>query len=40
MTSCRYHLLLASGGRPVQHGWWQSEATARRKFVGWVGDLG
>ncbi|MFF8589912.1 hypothetical protein ACF061_00490 [Streptomyces sp. NPDC015220] len=39
-TPSRYHLLLSSGGRPVQHGWWGSEATARRKFVGWVGEYG
>ena len=39
MTSAgRYHLLLSSGGRPVQHGWWASEATARRKFARWVGE--
>lgn len=36
----RYHLLLTSDGRPVQHGWWGSEAIARRKFVGWVGAVG
>ncbi|MFJ5973494.1 hypothetical protein [Streptomyces sp. NPDC093060] len=36
----RYHLLLSSGGRPVQHGWWGSEALARRKFRNWVGEYG
>ncbi|MFG2352560.1 hypothetical protein [Streptomyces sp. NPDC048521] len=36
----RYHLLLTSGGRPVQHGWWGSEATARRKFTRWIGEYG
>jgi hypothetical protein len=36
----RYHLLLTSEGRPVQHGWWQAEATARRKFVRWIGEHG
>jgi hypothetical protein len=36
--SGRYHLLLTVGGRPVQHGWWDSEETARRKFTRWVGD--
>jgi hypothetical protein len=36
----RYHLLLTSGGRPVQHGWWNAEATARRKFVRWIGEHG
>ncbi|WP_225825629.1 hypothetical protein [Streptomyces naphthomycinicus] len=36
----RYHLLLASSGRPVQHGWWANEATARRKLTRWVGEYG
>lgn len=36
----RYHLLLSSGGRPVQHGWWPSEETARRKFTRWIGEYG
>jgi hypothetical protein len=36
----RYHLLLAAAGRPIQHGWWASEATARRKFTSWVGEYG
>ncbi|NED75431.1 hypothetical protein G3I51_24515 [Streptomyces sp. SID9944] len=36
----RFHLLLTSIGRPMVHGWWGSEATARRKFVGWVGEYG
>ncbi|MFI0813899.1 hypothetical protein [Streptomyces echinatus] len=36
----RYHLLLASEGRPVQHGWWWSEQTARDKFRRWVGEYG
>ncbi|MFJ3812306.1 hypothetical protein ACIPWE_38825 [Streptomyces sp. NPDC090073] len=36
----RYHLLLAVGGRPVQHGWWDDEATARRKLTRWIGDWG
>lgn len=36
----RYHLLLASAGRPVQHGWWGSEETARDKFRRWVGEYG
>ncbi|OIJ98988.1 hypothetical protein BIV25_10790 [Streptomyces sp. MUSC 14] len=31
----RYHLLLTTSGQPIQHGWWWSEATARRKFAGW-----
>ncbi|MFI5690148.1 hypothetical protein [Streptomyces sp. NPDC051636] len=36
----RYHLLLAAGGRTVQHGWWGSEETARDKFRRWVGEYG
>ncbi|MFI6560419.1 hypothetical protein [Streptomyces sp. NPDC050534] len=36
----RFHLLLAADGRPVAHGWWGSEATARTKFRRWVGDWG
>ncbi|MFD5795578.1 hypothetical protein ACFWIO_18970 [Streptomyces diastatochromogenes] len=36
----RYHLLLTSIGRPVQHGWWQNEETARRKFTRWIGEYG
>ncbi|MFC9282834.1 hypothetical protein [Streptomyces collinus] len=36
----RYHLLLTSGGRPVQHGWWSVEVIARDKFRRWVGEYG
>jgi hypothetical protein len=36
----RYHLLLTADGRPAQHGWWDSEATARRKLASWIGDWG
>ncbi len=36
----RYHLLLESGGRPVQHGWWHHEVVARDKFRRWVGEYG
>ncbi|KUN09213.1 hypothetical protein AQI95_05035 [Streptomyces yokosukanensis] len=36
----RYHLLLATGGRPRQHGWWAREETARDKFRRWVGEYG
>ncbi|MFB7504666.1 MULTISPECIES: hypothetical protein [Streptomyces] len=32
----RYHLLLATGGRPVQHGWWHEEKTGRRNFDTWA----
>ncbi|MER6979376.1 hypothetical protein [Streptomyces carpinensis] len=34
----RYHLTLTAGGRLVQEGRWSSEATARYKFSGWVGQ--
>ena len=33
----RYHVALYSAGRPVQHGWWGEESTARGKFRDWVG---
>jgi hypothetical protein len=36
----RYHLLLTTHRRPVQHGWWESEAIALRKFTRWVGEYG
>jgi acyl-coenzyme A synthetase/AMP-(fatty) acid ligase len=36
----RYHVTLAADGRPLMHGWWGSEATARRKFISWVGEYG
>jgi hypothetical protein len=36
----RYHLLMSSGGRGVQHGWWDSEQVARRKHSRWVGEYG
>ncbi|MFF5538540.1 hypothetical protein ACFY71_39845 [Streptomyces cinerochromogenes] len=36
----RYHLLLASGGRSVQHGWWHREDVARDKFRRWIGEYG
>jgi len=34
----RFHLLLTADGRETMHGWWSSEATARRKFTRWVGE--
>jgi hypothetical protein len=36
----RYHLLLSIDGRPTQHGWWGSEAVARRKLSRWIGEYG
>ncbi|MFF8731647.1 hypothetical protein ACF073_34930 [Streptomyces sp. NPDC015171] len=39
MTSFgRYHVLLDTGGRAVQHGWWGREEIARDKFRRWVGE--
>jgi hypothetical protein len=36
----RYHLTLAAAGRPMMHGWWGSEATARSMLPVWVGNWG
>ncbi|WP_225827077.1 hypothetical protein [Streptomyces naphthomycinicus] len=36
----RYHLLLTAEGRPVQHGWWEREETARDKCRRWIGEYG
>jgi hypothetical protein len=36
----RYHLLLTTRGRLVQHGWWGDKDVARRKFSRWVGEYG
>lgn len=36
----RYHLILTAAGRPMQHGWWGSEAAARSKFTRWIGEHG
>lgn len=36
----RFHLTLTADGRPVAHGWWADEATARRRFTEWVGEHG
>ena len=35
----RYHLLLSSGGQPVQHGWWSSEETGE-ELAGWPDSPG
>ncbi|MEU6777035.1 hypothetical protein [Streptomyces sp. NPDC046759] len=39
-SSGRYPLLLTVRGRPMQHGWWGREETARDKFRRWVGEYG
>lgn len=36
----RFHLVLYTGDRPTMHGWWDAEATARRKFTSWIGEHG
>lgn len=36
----RFHLTVSSTGRPVMHGWWSREATARDKFRDWIGAYG
>lgn len=40
MNPERFHLTLASAGRPVMHGWWGSEKTARDMIAVWVGSWG
>jgi hypothetical protein len=40
MTAGRFHLTLTSAGRPVMHGWWPVEATARVQLSVWVGSWG
>jgi hypothetical protein len=36
----RFRVTLAAADRQVMNGWWTSEATARRKFRGWIGEHG
>jgi hypothetical protein len=36
----RFHLMLATGDRPVMHGWWAALATAERKYTAWIGEHG
>lgn len=36
----RYHLTLTVDGRPMMHGWWDDETTARRQFTQWIGERG
>lgn len=38
VSSGRFHVTLFSAGRPIQHGWWPLESTARGKFRDWVGS--
>ncbi|WP_333772316.1 hypothetical protein [Streptomyces sp. IBSBF 3136] len=36
----RYHLLLTSESRAVQHGWWSNEVVACDKCRRWIGSAG
>jgi hypothetical protein len=36
----RFHVTLSSAGRPMMHGWWASEATARDKVRDWARERG
>jgi hypothetical protein len=40
MNTGRYHLVLHTAGRTVQHAGWQSETVARQKLSIWAGDWG
>jgi hypothetical protein len=40
MDDQRYHLTLTLDGRPAMHGWWGSEAVARKQFSSWIGERG
>lgn len=40
VNPARFHLRLVADGREVMHGWWDNEATARRKFTRWIGEHG
>ena len=39
-TPGRFHVALTVDGRKVAEGWWGSEAVARGKLAGWVGQYG
>jgi hypothetical protein len=40
VTAGRYRVTVTVGGRLMLQGWWESAATARRKFTRWVGEHG
>lgn len=40
MNAGRYHLTLTASGRPVMHGWWNSESVARAQVSVWIGSWG
>jgi hypothetical protein len=39
-SPARFHLTLTSDGRPMMHGWWAREATARAQVTTWIGSWG
>lgn len=40
MSTGRFLVALTTRGRPVVRGWWADEATARHKYVAWIGEYG
>ncbi|MEU1599396.1 hypothetical protein ABZ468_42985 [Streptomyces sp. NPDC005708] len=36
----RYRVTVSTDDEPVMHGWWNNEATARRKFSAAIGNYG
>ena len=40
MNAGRYLVTVTVDGQPMIRGWWESEATARRKHARWVGEHG
>lgn len=40
MNPDRYHLTLTANGRPMMHGWWAREDTARAQVAVWIGSWG
>ena len=40
MNPDRYHLTLSSADRPVMHGWWPLESTARDQLPVWARSWG
>ncbi|MYS70380.1 hypothetical protein GTY88_08030 [Streptomyces sp. SID5926] len=40
MNAGRYRVTVTTDGAPLIQGWWDDEATARRKFASWVGEHG
>jgi len=40
MTAGRYRVRVTVDGEPLIQGWWEEEATARRKYASWIGEHG